>query len=108
MRLDEIAGKNSGDSALFIERDIDEKALADSQCDVAHLLPNRVPLVDAESRIWIGDMMGAVIAHHSLEPRDTWHDAFRSTAETGEEMRLDEAGNNAHIRLDQRSINKGL
>ena len=41
----------------------------DAQGDVAHFLPERIALRDAEGGVRIADVFRAVIAHHGLQSR---------------------------------------
>ena len=42
-----------------------------------------------------------MIAHHRFKPGNSRHDPFWPAAEPGEKVRLDEAGDDAHIGLDE-------
>ena len=83
----------------FVEADVEEKGRPHAQGHVAQFLPQRIALRDAEGGVGIGDVLAAVIAHDAAQPAATRDDPFDAAAEAGEEMRLDEAGDDAHVRL---------
>lgn len=45
-----------------------------------------------------------MIAHHRLEAGDPGHDALGPATVPGEEMGLDEAGDNPHVGYDQEPV----
>jgi hypothetical protein len=55
----------------------------------------------------MADVLETVVAHDALQSAAAGDDAFDAAAETGEEMRLDEAGDNAHIGLGQVPVDQG-
>jgi len=54
--------KTAGDLAAIVQRDIQQKTRADAQGDIAHFLPDRIPLGDAKGRAHIADLRRAVVA----------------------------------------------
>src|SRR5204863_2744536 len=62
---------------------------------------------DAERGVWIANVFCAVIAHHGLEPRYSRHDSLWPTAESGKEMRFNEAGDDSHVGFDDMSVEQG-
>ena len=106
VRRDEVARKNPGDLPLPVQRDIQQEARPDAQRDVAHLLPDRIPLGDAKCAAPVSDVLCAMIAHHGLQRRDAGHDALRPDAESREEMRLDEAGDDPHVGLGEMPVDQ--
>jgi hypothetical protein len=93
--VDEVAGKGTGNLSLLIERDIEKKARAGTEGDVAKFFPQRVAVGDAECGAGIADMGRAMIAHDGFKTGTTRHDALGPATESGEEMGFDEAGDNA-------------
>ena len=102
----EIAGKDAGDLALFVERDVEEKTEAHPQRDVADFLPQWIAFSDSKGGAWIADVRRAVIAQHGLQARAAGHDSLRPAAEAGKEMRFDESGDNADVGLHQAPIDQ--
>ena len=107
MCLKQITGKDSGNLALLVQGDVEEKSRANPQGNLPHLFPNRIAVGDSKDRLRMGDVGRAMIAHHRLEPCHPRHDAFGAPAETGKEMRLDEPGNNAHAGFDKMAVDQG-
>lgn len=48
----------------------------------------------------MADVFFAVVAHDSLEAGDAGHDAFWAAAKSGEEVGLDEAGDDSQVGFD--------
>ena len=107
VRRDQVAGKDAGDLTRFIERDVEEEARPDAQGDVAHFLPDRISFGDAKRGLRIADVALAVVAHHGVKIGDTGHDAFRSAAEAGEEMRFNKTGDNPHVGVGKMFVDQG-
>ena len=97
---EEVAGEHAGDVALVVEGDVEQEAGAHAQGDVPQLLPQGVALANAEGRPGIGEVRGAVVAHHGLHVGHARHDALGTAAEPGEEVRLDEPRHDADVGLD--------
>ena len=106
VRLEQVAREDAGDLPLVVECDVQQKARAEAQRDVAHLLPDRIALGDAEDRVRVADIFRAVIAHHGFEMCHARHDALGPAAESGEEMRLDEPGDDPHVRVRQMPVDQ--
>jgi hypothetical protein len=105
--FDEIARENAGDLAGFVEGDVQQKAGADAQGDIANFLPDRIANRNSKCRSRIANVAGVVIRHNRLQPGTTGHDPLRTAAEPGEEMRLDKAGDDAHIGLGEMLVDQG-
>ena len=52
----------------------------------------------------VGDAFRVVKLHDGIEARKAGSDHLRSAAESGEEVRLDEAGRDPHVRLEPRPV----
>ena len=107
MRLHEVARENAGDLPGLVEGDVDEETRAGAARDVPHFLPNRVADGHAEGRPPVADVGVAVVAHHGFERRHPGHDPLGPPAKPGEEMGLDEPGDNAHIGLREVPVDQG-
>ncbi len=105
--VDEVAGEDAGDGAAGVERYIEEEGGAGAQGDVAHFLPKGVAIGDAEGGVWVGDVGAAMIADDCLHAGDAGHDALWAAAESGEEVGLDEACDDADVGLDEMAIEQG-
>ena len=106
MRCNKIAGEYSRNLAPFVEGNIHQETWAGAQRDVAHFLPQRIAVRDAEGRLRVTDVLRSVVAHHCRQRRDTGHDPFRPTAKARKEMRFDEPGDDSDLRLRKQSIDQ--
>ena len=100
VRLDEVAGEDGGDFFGFVESDVEEKAGAGAKGDVAQLFPQGIAVGDAIGGFGVADVFFSVVAHNSLKAGDAGHNAFGSAAESGEEVRFDEAGDDSQVGFD--------
>ena len=65
--------------------------------DLHHLFPDRIALRDPPGRVGIGDHGRVVVAQHRAQPGHPRHQRLAAAGEAGEEMRLDEAGEDLHV-----------
>src|SRR5207249_2921458 len=104
VRQQQVSCKHAGDLLRLVETDIEQEARTDSQRDVAHFLPERVSFGDAKHGARIADIFFAVIAQHRFESGATGHDAFRTAAEPGEKVWLDETGDDPRVGFGQMPV----
>ena len=86
MCLDQVSGKYICDFAGIVERDIQEEFWAGPLGNSQHLLPNRIAVCDAKSRIGFGNIFCTMVTHHSFQSSHTRHDTLGASAESGEKM----------------------
>ncbi len=104
---DEISCEDAGDVAAFVEGDVEEEGGTCTERDVAEFFPKGVAFADAEGGAGVADVPGPVIAHDGLDVGDAGHDPLRTAAEAGEEVRLDEAGDDAEVGFDAVAVDPG-
>ena len=92
-----VAGKDAGNLAGGVKRDVDDKGWVGAQRDLAHFFPDRIADRHAPSRVRVTDHGVTVIAVDALRAGNRGQHAFRPAAEAGKEMRLDEPGQDPHI-----------
>ena len=107
MRLAQVTGVDSGNTPVMGERDVDEKGWADGKGNAKKFLPQRIAVGDTEARLRMANVANVVARLNRPQSRATRNDALRPAAKPGEEMRLDEARDNAEVGLHDAAVNGG-
>ena len=107
MSLAQVTGVDSGNTPVMGERDVDEKGWADGKGHAKKFLPQRIAIGDTEARLRMADVANVVARLNCLQSRAPRYDAFRPAAKPGEKMRLDEAGDDAEVGLDDATVYGG-
>ena len=107
MGLAQVTGIDSGNTPVMGERDVDEKGWADGEGHAKKFLPQRIAIGDTEARLRMADVANVVARLNCRQSRAPGYDAFRPAAKPGEEMRLDEAGDDAEVGLDDATVYGG-
>ena len=108
MLSEDVAGERGSDLLLTIERHVDREMHAHHPRDLAHIVVDRVPLGHAPRGERVADVLCVVERHHRFEPGQSGRHHLGSAAETGEEVRLDEAGRDPHVGIEELAIQKHL
>ena len=94
---EELAREHLRDGLIAVERHVDSKGHAGETRDLAHVVVDRIPLRDAPRGLGMAHMPRVVQPQHGVEARQAGRHHLGTAAEAGEEMRLDEAGGDAHV-----------
>src|SRR4051812_36041385 len=100
MRAQDVTGEDTGDLSPFVESHIEQEAGADAQGNLPQFFPKRVSIDLSKGGIRVAYVFRAMIAHDGLQASRPGHDSFDASAETGKEVRLNEAGNHSNIGFD--------
>ena len=92
-----VAGEGGGDLLIAIERHVDREMHRHHPRDLAHIVVDRVPFGDAPRGARVTDVPGIVERHDRFESGQSGRHHLGPAAETGEEVRLDEAGRDPHV-----------
>ena len=92
---DEVAAEDAGDALVGVEGDVAEEVDAGVEGDAPDVFKDGVAFGDAVGGVVVGEVGNAVVAHDVVCGGDAGEDAFAATAVAGEEVRFDEAGDDA-------------
>ncbi len=105
---EDIAGERGRDLLLAIERHVDREMHTHHPRDLAHVVVDRVPFGDAPRGERVADVLRVVQRHHRFETGESGRHHLGPAAETGEEVRLDEARRDPHVGIEQLAIQEHL
>ena len=97
---EQVAGEDLDDALLAVEQHVEHEVDAGRGRNRADGVVHRVADGDAPRRVRIADPPRVVEHQGGLEAGEAGRIQLRAAAEPGEEVRLDEAGRDAHIRID--------
>ena len=99
-----VAGEHAGDPPLRVEGDVEQEPRLDQRRRLSHLFPDRVAVGDPPGGVRVADHGVAVVGEHALAAGQRRQGALGAAGEAGEEVRLDEAGEDHQVRLHHRAV----
>ena len=104
----EIAGEDAGHGLVAVEGHVEEERAAGLAGDLAHFLPDGVAVGDAPDGLGVPDHPGVVVAEDGALAGHARHDGLAAAGESGEEVGLDETGQDLEVAAHELGVDPGL